>query len=166
MKQKTDVTGPIIEKPRTCRRQTLRENVEGSCEEYYRRSAFIPFPDNMLQEMTSRFSEVTKVAALGLCLLPCKVNSVTPEINDTLLIFYGHDLPSKETFHHEVMVWKTPCRLSRTHRANITVTLSDERVSRTTFPNLVTMLHLLLLTPVTSASVQRAKLSPEICEIR
>ena len=34
-----------------------------------------------------------------------------------------------------------------------------ESISRTTFPNLVTMLHLLLLTPVTSASVERANLA-------
>jgi len=156
MKQKADVTGSIIEKPRTCRRQTLRENVEGSCEEYYRRSVFIPFLDHVLQEMTSRFSEVTKVATLGLCLLPCKVNSLTRDIEDTLLTFYGRDLPSKETFHHEVMMWKTLWGSSSTHPANITATLNDERVSRTTFPNLVTMLHLLLLTPVTSASVERA----------
>ena len=73
---------------------------------YYSRSAFIVLLDHVLQEMMSRFSEVTKVAAMGLYLLPCKMESLAPEMEDTLLTFYGHYLPSKETFHYGVIMWK------------------------------------------------------------
>ena len=87
MERKAFVTGATLGKPRSCKRQTLRENVDGSAEDYYR-CAFLAFVDHVLQEMQSRFTSITKAAALGLCLLPCKIDSLTLENEDTLPKFY------------------------------------------------------------------------------
>ena len=52
MKRKGKVTDIVIQKPRTCGRQTLRENVESqAAEDYYRRSVFITFIDHVLEEL-------------------------------------------------------------------------------------------------------------------
>ena len=113
-------------------------NVEASSE-CYRRSVFTAFLDHVLQEMTSRFSEVNKFAAMDMCLLSCKVLSLPTEMKKTLFTFYGRDLPSRVTFHQEIVMWKTLWGLLKDPPSSITATLIDDRVSRTTFPNLVTI---------------------------
>jgi hypothetical protein len=116
----------------------------------------VTFLDHVLQEMQSRFTAVTKAAVLRLCLLPCKVKCLTLEMEDTLLSFYKRDLPSSCSFRQEVVMWKTLWESADGLPDTITGTLNDRRVSIRSFPNIVTALHLLLLMPVTSASVERA----------
>ena len=58
MAEKIDVE---IRKPRTCRRQTLRENhdvdADGDCQTYYRVSVYAPLLDCVLSDLKTRFSD-------------------------------------------------------------------------------------------------------------
>ena len=130
--------------------------MEGSAEEYFRRSAFNPFLDHVLQEMRTRFPEVSKSAALGARLLPAKASQLNADLEADLLSLYGGDPPSPATFHHKIIMWKTLWKPASSAAAPdaIASLLEDKRVSRATFPNVYTLLHLLLLIPVTSATVE------------
>lgn len=160
MQRKAIKTGRTIEQfqPRRCGRQTLRDNVEGSAEEFYRRSVFLTFLDHVLQEMRSRFSKVTETAAKGLYLLPCKVQSLTSEMEDNILKLYRNELPSPHSFSQEIRLWKTLWNSMTESElpATIQATLAHRRVSQRSFPNLFSLLNLLLLMPVTTAAVERA----------
>ena len=59
-----------IKKPRTCGRQTMRDNVqvEGP-EDYFRKSITVPFIDYTINEMKTRFTDLHTRAALGLPLV-------------------------------------------------------------------------------------------------
>ena len=43
--------------PRRCARQAHRPNVEGTLEEYYRTTIYVPYIDSMIQSLESRFDE-------------------------------------------------------------------------------------------------------------
>ena len=104
------------------------------------------------------FTGVTKAAAMSLCLLPCKVISITSEIEESILQYYKRDLPIASTFHQELMIWKMMWMSANKEElpSTLTATLNHGRVSSKNFPNISTVLHLLLMTPVTAATVERA----------
>ena len=57
--------------PRRCGRQNKRNNMPGGTPEvYYRRVLFIPFLDDLLEQLESRFSAMSAKSLIGLKLLP------------------------------------------------------------------------------------------------
>ena len=71
-----------IKKPRTCGRQTMRDNVQSEGpEDYFRKSIPIPFLDYTINEMKTRFTDLHARAALGLQLVP-SVMTMLPKLED------------------------------------------------------------------------------------
>ena len=71
-----------IKKPRTCGRQTMRDNVQSEGpEDYFRKSIAIPFLDYTINEMKTRFTDLHARAALGLQLVP-SVMTMLPKLED------------------------------------------------------------------------------------
>ena len=65
--------------------------------DYLRRSVFLPFLDQLLTELRSRFSAMTKAAVGGLRLLPKKAKTMDVErVRADLLQAYEVDLPKAE----------------------------------------------------------------------
>ena len=63
--------GQNITMPRCCKKQTMRSNVEADTPQtYYRRTIFVPFLENMVQQMADRFPQLTLHATRGLFLIP------------------------------------------------------------------------------------------------
>ncbi|XP_078585777.1 52 kDa repressor of the inhibitor of the protein kinase-like [Branchiostoma floridae x Branchiostoma japonicum] len=157
--QMADKTGHKIEVPRRCRRQTLRSNVEADTPEaYFRRSVFIPFVDSMVEQLATRFRQLTVHACHALMLIPSDLHNMTEDHINQLHEYYEPDLPSPFSFHQELRLWKaqwkdTPVKLKPT---SLPSTLSHPYSNPGVYPNVCAMLHILMLTPVTSAGVERS----------
>jgi hypothetical protein len=68
-----------VKKPRICGRQIMRDNVEAeSPEDYSRKSITVPFLDNTLNEMKTRFTDLHTRTALGLHLVPSIIENIAP----------------------------------------------------------------------------------------
>ena len=161
LKMATVAGRPELSVPRTCRRQTQRSNVPAETpKDYWRRSVFLPFLDHLLTELSSRFSAMTKAAVGGLRLLPEKAKTMDVErVRADLLQAYEVDLPEAEHLDAELRVWKTKWS-SVPSEIKVPSTVEDTLKSvsgqELLFPNVLQVLKLLLVTPVTTASVERA----------
>ena len=98
--------------PRRCGRQTNRDNTPAEDSiTYYRRTLTIPFLDQLIVEMNSRFSSTQRKAVLGLSLVPAMMH----ERQDwkaraqELAEFYQADLPDPESFSVELHCWELKC---------------------------------------------------------
>ena len=103
---------------------------------------------------------MTKAAVGGLRLLPEKAKTMDVErVRADLLQAYEVDLPEAEHLDAELRVWKTKWS-SVPSEMKVPSTVEDtlKSVSRQElfFPNVLQVLKLLLVTPVTTASVERA----------
>ena len=141
--------------PRRCGRQTFRSNVEADTPQvYWRRTVFLPFLDHLLSELSSRFTEHNKRAIEGLQLLPITINSVNEERVKQLYEHFKQDLPAPESFNQEFKLWTQRWKsCSSILPQNISETL--EQVDSKVYPNICTILHLLMIIPVTAATVER-----------
>ena len=94
--------------PRCCGRQSHRDNIPSDTpEEYFRRSITIPFLDQLIQHMSSRFSALQSTAVRGLCLVPSVFVSLqTSDDLDDLVRMYCDDLPLPATWEAELHCWK------------------------------------------------------------
>lgn len=96
-----------ISKPRTCGRQTLRSNTASKTPaSYFRRTVFIPFLDNLLQQIDTRFNGLTEAALLGLLLIPVNVHKLDSPSKEKLIRHYSPDLPSVSSASQEFDLWK------------------------------------------------------------
>ena len=88
--------------PRRCRRQTNRDNTPAEDSiEYYRRTLTIPFLDQLLVEMNSRFSSTQRRAVLSLSLVPAVMHDDWKARALELAEFYKADLPDPESLSVE-----------------------------------------------------------------
>ena len=87
--------GPLPSLPRSCSRQTQRDNTPGDTpEEYFCRTLTIPFIDELLQHMETRFSPLQSKAIQGLRLVPTVLMSITNTGElDEMVSVYEDDLP-------------------------------------------------------------------------
>ena len=91
-----EVAGTTMTIPRRCGRQSKRNNIPGETPEvYYRRVLFIPFLDDLLEQLESRFSAMSAKSLIGLKLLPGK-NLSEDDVAHFEEVF-GDDLPSLST---------------------------------------------------------------------
>ena len=155
-----------LTRPRTYGRSTqTRTNVEASSlVDYWRRSVFLPFLDFVIAELSSRFDQVTSSAVMGLTFIPSHLPKLTDELADTVYDSFRPDLPSPQTFNHEVQMWKSKWEPLEEDciPANLQDTLAatDDQV----FPNICRILYLLLLSPVTTAPMERPNSTLEYIE--
>ena len=141
--------------PRRCSRQTLRSNVEADTPQaYWRRAVFIPFVDHLLSELSTRFTQLNKKAIQGLLLLPPNLTSLTEAKILEIYEHFNEDLPEPEAFRQEVKLWKERwncCLTPVPHSLSETL----EQVNSKAYPNISTILQLLLVVPVAAATVER-----------
>ena len=79
-----------------------------SVEEYFRHSVTIPFLDHLISELSFRFDEHTKKAALVQHLLPVQISSTSSVQDiDQAVAFYGDDLPNKSIIDEEYERWRS-----------------------------------------------------------
>lgn len=151
-----EIAGAQMDIPRRCGRQTRRNSMPGeSPEVYYRRTVFVPFMDDLLQQFRDRFTENTKKALTGFKLLPSNVQSLTDQDVCDLLQRYEPDLPSPDTLKAEVSLWRNKWACDSLPKPD---SLPDAlaQANRLMYPNVHRIFHLLLVIPVTSAGVERA----------
>ena len=105
--QKVNASAPQL--PRRCSRQTARGNTPGDTPEvYYRRTLSIPFLDELISHLETRFSDIQQKAIRGMRLVPTVL--IDPSIPmcecQDLLDDYGDDLPSPSSLEAELTLWK------------------------------------------------------------
>ncbi|XP_062512637.1 52 kDa repressor of the inhibitor of the protein kinase-like [Corticium candelabrum] len=143
--------------PRLAARQTLRSNHPASTpESYWRRAVFIPFIDSMISELGSRFTGMSHASVQGLLLLPKHCQSLTPHHQAAILKTYAPDLPDDPTFEAEIRRWKRKWEYAGAATLPTSVTETLGAVNEVAYPNIVCILPLLLIIPVTTATVERA----------
>ncbi|XP_078679498.1 52 kDa repressor of the inhibitor of the protein kinase-like [Branchiostoma floridae x Branchiostoma belcheri] len=149
--------GNNMEIPRRCGRQTQRSNVEAdSPEVYFRRSVFLPFVDSMVEQLATRFQQLTAHACRALLLIPSNLDNLQEDHIQQLQQFYEPDLPSPHTFRQEIRLWRTQWQGVPDKPHSLELTTCHPSSNPRVYPNVCKMLHLLLMTPVTSAGVERA----------
>ena len=161
--QAANLLGEEIKIPRRCGRQTQRSNHPAEeAVEYWRRAVFIPFADQLISELNGRFNQLATTAASGLHLLPKNVVKPDSRLDQAiggLQEAFCTDLPAPQSFPQEVQRWVkkwkavSPDALPKSWSATALAANSGS------YPNISCLLHLLLVAPVTSASVERANSS-------
>ena len=146
--------GSSLEIPRHCGRQTQRSNIPAETpKEYFRLAIYIPYLDSLLQQFNMRYADLAKQVIRGPYLIPSYA-TVNP---DELLHYYRADMPSPDTIHQELSLWITMWNNTKSNIPDIlSGTLANNQVCHMMFPNILKIIHLLLLTSVTSADVERA----------
>ena len=153
--QQFNGSGPQL--PRRCSVQTARCNMPGDTPEvYYKRTVSIPFLDELISHLRSRFSTIQEKAIKGMTLVP----SVIVESNVTvghLLEAYRDDLPNPSSLEVELHLWK--CKWSSIPTStNVPDTPAESLkvASYNMFPNIHTIFRLVCTLPVTSCECERS----------
>lgn len=142
-----------VTKPRTCRRQTGRSNVPAdNVEDYFRKSISIPLLDFLLQEMSTRFSDLHQRATLGLKLVPSELNNQTNI--DELMPFFGDDLPLSSSLQAEVEQWNAKWTDRDDKPASLTTAITE--CDPVFYKNIFTILKICATFPVTSCECERS----------
>lgn len=141
--------------PRTNKRQTLRNNAPADHpESYYRRAIFVPYLDGLTAEIRARFSNLSCQAIRALCLIPANLDHLTTDRQNELHKYYHEDLPERDSFEQEMRLWKRKWENLEERPSTLTSTLKAVNVRQ--FPNVATIMRIVLLQPATSASVERS----------
>ena len=106
---------------------------------------------------------MAKAAVRGLLLLPEKAKTMeVNQLSQDLLEAYKFDLPDPDALFAELRLWKTKWNSNVEEQPedaiphSVEETLRNVRDQERLFPNITQVLKLLLVTPVTTASVERA----------
>ena len=95
-----------IQIKRRCQQQTNRENYEGEPKDFYRNSIFIPYLDNLISQLESRFHQIKLSAMRALHLIPKNLDSLTREFQTDILTCYGEELENTDCFEQEFRLRK------------------------------------------------------------
>lgn len=114
----------------------------------------LPYLDSLIQQLDFRFSTLAQQSAQALCLVPSNHPRLNQEVLHAIETSFGSDMPDQSSFLQEL--WKQMWSHQTDQPDTLSKTLLDDRTCRTMFPNITKVIHLLLLTSVTSSSVERA----------
>ena len=109
----------------------------------------------MITQLDFRFSHIQQHATQGMYLIPQNLSTLSNAIRDDIFVVYEWALPAPQTFYQEVELWKTKWRTRGIHLPQTlkdSLNSCDERL----FPNIYTCLHLLMIIPVSTATVERS----------
>ena len=140
--------------PRQAGRQHHRANIPAADpEEYYRRTVFLPFIDFLIEQLSSRFQDSPKVLDLQE-LLPqhCREGSV--ERVCAVATQYERDLPdTARVVKFEIEEW-----MNEMGAEGKTLTLKESvaLAKKMSLPNVVALLRLFAVIPVTTATAERS----------
>ena len=129
-----------------------------SPKEYFKRSLSIPFVDNVSSQMEERFDSAAAGTVLALfSLIPSVVKemdvSELPKLSEDLAL-YQDDLPRFRSLRTELEVWRAKCINMQTPPDSLLQTLNI--CNKDLFPNLVVLLQIACLIPVTSCEAERS----------
>lgn len=144
--------------PRWCSRQTARSNTPGDKPEiYYKRSISIPFIDELLGHLKSRFSDIQQKATKDMTMVPSVLmDKTSPHSSiDELRDYYSEDLPSPSSLESELHLWK--CKwTSFIQPLPDTPAKALSFANESMFPNIHRLLHIICTIPVTSCECERS----------
>ena len=98
--------GTTIQIKVRCKQQTNRENYEGEPKDFYRNSIFIPYLDNLISQLESRFHQINLSAVYTLHLIPKNLDSLAREFQTDIFAYYGEELQNTDCFKQQVRLWK------------------------------------------------------------
>ena len=156
----TRCTGGEEKQPRVVGRQQNRSNHQAnSPKEYYKIAIMVPFCDEVLMQLSSRFSEDSKVSIRGLLrlapplLVKCDDSVLKSVVNDLKL--YEIELPRYESLFLELQLWRDRwlrCSTKIPDTLHGALTLCDQQL----FSNVHHLLQLGCVLPVTSCEAERS----------
>ena len=128
-----------------------------SVEEYFRHSVTIPFLDHLISELSLRFNEHTKKAALVQHLLPVWIcSSSSMQDIEQPVAFYGDDLPNRSIVDEDYECWKAKWILIPSQDRSQTLSDSLKHCCSINLPNIFTLLKLFATLPLSSCSYKRS----------
>ena len=98
--------GTTIQIKMRCKQQTNKENYEGEPKDFYRNSIFIPYLDNLISQLESRFHQINLSAMHANHLIPKNLDSLTRKFQTDILTYYGEELQNTDCLEQEVRLWK------------------------------------------------------------
>ncbi|XP_068689182.1 52 kDa repressor of the inhibitor of the protein kinase-like [Montipora foliosa] len=144
-------------KPSTVNRQVNRAkaNVGGDIEVHYKVNFYYPFIDHVIQHLNDRFPDEIKGVLLASFLIPSKLHlsdeTVAAKIEQSL----GDELPNNAEFGQEVLRWKMKNNNSDAKKIQ-SLQHAVIHCNESFYPNISTILQLLLTLPVGSCSCERS----------
>ena len=145
------------EVPRLATRQTHWNNISAQTPEvYWRRAVFVPFVDNLIAELDSRFSAMSNAAVQGFQLLPPSLPFMTSQQQQSMLDAYRLDLPDATSFDAEIRRWKKKWEGVAAELLPKTICQVLGGIYAMAYPNVTRILHLLYVIPVTTATAERS----------
>ncbi|VDI15927.1 Hypothetical predicted protein [Mytilus galloprovincialis] len=135
-------------------RQVHRENAAtaSTAEQHWRINLFFPFLDHVISEMQRRFPDEVKNQMLGYYLIPKNVGKLTPELIEHLF----------QAFPDVTNMEELTCELERWVRKTVgmldegSLTTAIKLANKDLYPNVFTILQVLLTMPVTSVCCERS----------
>lgn len=154
--------GTDIKAPRTVSRQTLRDNYEGTDEEYFRRTVYIPLLDSITTDLKDRLS-VDTMNLFGLGVFMPKSEYTQEDIFNVkkLSEFYSHYLgvpASTVVTEYQLWIskWKRELRENSDLKVPSCVVTSIEVCDYDLYPNVNTLLKILATLPISAATSERS----------
>ena len=152
------------EKKRTARVQRNRANPPvQDIQSHYRIAYFYAFLDHTISHLKTRFSEDLEGALLATHLLPSNSSKLTEEMVVKIKTEFCEFLPQPSSFQNEVATWKThmyeivkAADSDNSQLADLFFTCTLAQEHKMYYPNIDTILFLLLCLPVGSCSCERS----------
>ena len=91
----------------------------------------------------------------GQYLVPAKLNAFNSGVQDKLYETYKTDLSEKRDFDNEILRWQTKWSHSRDEKP-VTLTETLQHANPDLYPNVVTIITILLTMPVSTATPERS----------
>lgn len=148
----TELRKPITPNSRIYKSNASSDSTDLDSESYFRMNVYYPFIDHFSMEFDSRFPDSSKPIFIGYKLLPCSVLSTSDEVS-AIETLYGPDMPNKILFHSELEIWKAKCLLIDENKGLIRAL---RHADREFFPNIHTVLKLMLTLPIGAVPCERS----------
>ena len=115
---------------------------------------YFPLVDHLVQELNDRLlSQENRF--LGRYLVPAKLNAFNSRVQDKLYETYKTDLSEKRDFDNEILRWQTKWSHSSDEKP-VTLTEALQHANPDLYPNVVTIITILLTMPVSTATPERS----------
>ena len=144
-------------KKRTVRKQSYRSNppIE-DIEAYYRITYYYAFLDHAISHLKTRFSQELEGALIATYLLPGNISNLSDEIIDQIRVEFAVYLPHQSSLGHEISTWKIHIAEAEGGTKDLLSMCNFALKRRMFYPNIYTILVLLLSLPVGSCSCKRS----------
>jgi hypothetical protein len=142
--------------PRRVGRQTMRENYPAEdCEEYFRRSVFIPYLDDLISELAALFEKHQNKCFKLQFLVPKFLDQGTWADLAKLLEFYSEDVTSPSAFKAEYERWKMKWNVEPASARPSTAIDALRECPEMSYPNIFTLLLIFATLPISTCTAER-----------